>query len=260
MGQSRGEHVSVLVRPYASVCRTGRAVSLCVSCERPLSFTPDARGDLRGPSHREGGHSALEALGIEHTHLVLHDFGGAWGLGWAASEPERLASVTLLCAGAPLGYRWHRVARIWRTPLAGELLMGTITRAGFRASLRRGGPRPLPGALVERMFNDLDHQTRRAILRLYRSVDDVAGAGRELTEVLRPLQRPALVIWGRHDPYLPSALANRQREAFPGAEVQILDESGHWPFIDQADRVEQLCVGFLAQTLAARREPELQAA
>jgi pimeloyl-ACP methyl ester carboxylesterase len=110
------------------------------------------------------------------------------------------------------------------------------------------------------MFNDLDRETRRAVLRLYRSVDDIAGEARELAEVVRAMQRPALVIWGRHDPYLPSALADRQREAFPGAEVRILDESGHWPFIDQAGRVEQLCVGFLERTLAATRESELQAA
>jgi pimeloyl-ACP methyl ester carboxylesterase len=218
-----------------------------------------------GFDHTIGGHAgfigrAMETLGIERTHLVLHDFGGAWGLGWAASEPERLASVTLICTGVPLDYRWHRLAQIWRTPLAGELFMATITRAGFRASLRQAGPRPLPGALVDRMFNDLDRETRRAVLRLYRSVDDIAGEAGELAEVLRPLQRPALVIWGRHDPYLPPALADRQREAFPGAEAQILDESGHWPFIDQADRVEQLCVGFLERTLAARRESELQAA
>jgi pimeloyl-ACP methyl ester carboxylesterase len=224
------------------------------------------RSDKRpGFDHTIGGHAgfigrALETLGIERAHLVLHDFGGSWGLAWAAREPERLASVTLVCAGVPLDYRWHRAARIWRTPLAGELLMATTTRAGFRASLRRAGPRPLPGALVDRMFDDLDRQTRRAVLRLYRSVDDIAGEARELADVLRPLQRPALVIWGREDPYLPPALADRQREAFPGAEVQILEESGHWPFIDQADRVEQLCVGFLERTLAPRREIELQTA
>ena len=68
------------------------------------------------------------------------------------------------------------------------------------------------------------------------------------------------MIWGRHDPYLPRALAERQREAFPGAEARILDESGHWPFIDQAEVVEQLCVGFLERTLTARRETELQTA
>jgi len=36
---------------------TVRAVALCAICERPLSFAPDARRDLRGPSHREGGHA-----------------------------------------------------------------------------------------------------------------------------------------------------------------------------------------------------------
>jgi pimeloyl-ACP methyl ester carboxylesterase len=218
-----------------------------------------------GFDHTIGGHArfiggALEALGIERTHLVLHGFGGSWGLRWAATEPERLAGVTLICAGVPRDHGWHRAARIWRTPLAGELSMATITRTGFRASLRRAGPRPLPGALVDRMFDDLDRHTRRAVLRLYRSVDDIAGEARELAEVLRPLQRPALVIWGRGDPYLPPALADRQREAFPGAEVQILEQSGHWPFIDQADRVEQLCVGFLERTLAPRRALELQTA
>jgi pimeloyl-ACP methyl ester carboxylesterase len=206
-----------------------------------------------GFDHTVSGHSAfigrvLEDLGVERAHLVLHDFGGLWGLSWAASESERLASVTLICAGVPLDYRWHIVARMWRTPLAGELFMGTTTRAGFRASLRRGNPRRLPGALVDRMFSDLDRGTRRAILRLYRSVDDVAGEARELANSLRPLQTPALVIWGRHDPYLPPVLAERQREAFPGAETHILDESGHWPFIDHADHVEQLLLGFLERT------------
>jgi hypothetical protein len=52
-----------------------------------------------------------------------------------------------------------------------------------------------------------------------------------------------------------SSAADCQREAFPGAEVQILDESGHWPFIDQADHVEQLCIGFLERTPLRVGEP-----
>jgi pimeloyl-ACP methyl ester carboxylesterase len=205
-------------------------------------------------SHTIGGHagfiaSVLESLGVETAHLVLHDFGGAWGLGWAASEPERFASVTLMCSGVPLDYDWHSLARIWRTPLAGELLMKSLTRAGFRASLRLSGTAHLPGALVDRMFDDLDRQTREAILRLYRSVGDVAREALELTKTLRPLDRPALVIWGRNDPYLPPALAHRQQQAFPAAETHILPESGHWPFVDRPDRVEQLLLGFLERAL-----------
>lgn len=57
----------------------------------------------------------LDAEGVKRTHLVLHDFGGPWGLAWAADQPERVASVTLINIGVMPGYRWHCLARIWRT-------------------------------------------------------------------------------------------------------------------------------------------------
>jgi pimeloyl-ACP methyl ester carboxylesterase len=66
------------------------------------------------------------------------------------------------------------------------------------------------------------------------------------------LDRPTLVIWGRHDPYLPVALAGRQREAFPHARVEILDSSGHWPFIDDPERTERLVLEFLGEVVGGR--------
>jgi pimeloyl-ACP methyl ester carboxylesterase len=208
-----------------------------------------------GFDHTVEGHGAflgraLGELGIDRAHLVLHDFGGPWGLDWATENPERVASVTLICTGVPIDYRWHRTARLWRTPLAGELAMATLTRAGMGASLRRSGPRRLPGPLVDRMYEDLDKATRRAILRLYRSADDPAGEAPRLVEALRPLDRPALVIWGEHDPYVPAALAERQRQAFPSAEIHVLDRSGHWPFVDRSERVEELLVEHLQRVSA----------
>jgi pimeloyl-ACP methyl ester carboxylesterase len=41
----------------------------------------------------------LEALGITRAHLVLHDFGGPWGLAWAATHPAAFASATLVNIG-----------------------------------------------------------------------------------------------------------------------------------------------------------------
>ena len=31
--------------------------------------------------------AVVDHLGIQRVHLVLHDFGGAWGLGWASTIP-----------------------------------------------------------------------------------------------------------------------------------------------------------------------------
>ena len=102
--------------------------------------------------------------------------------------------------------------------------MATTTRLGFRTLLRRGNPRGLPRAFVDRMYDDFDRDTRRAVLRLYRSVPDVAAAGSEAGGArCGRTTGPALVLWGRHDPYLSIALAGRQREAFPHAEIRVLD-------------------------------------
>ena len=199
---------------------------------------------------------ALDALAIDRAHLVVHDFGGPWGLRWAAEHPDRFACAVLLGTGVLPGYRWHALARVWRTPLLGELFMATTTRAGFRLLLRRGQHRPLPRAFVDRMYDDFDDHTRRAVLELYRSVPDVAAAGERMAAALRPLDRPALVLWGRRDPYLPAALAERQRDAFPHADVHVLERSGHWPFIDDHDTVAAATDAFLDQHAGTRTDPD----
>lgn len=238
----------------ASAGQVGRAVAWDApgfgQAAKPAGFDHSLAG------HAEFFGKALDALGIERAHLVLHDFGGGSGLSWATAEPERVASVTLICAGVLLDYRWHRAARIWRTRFAGELFMATATRVGFGASLRRGQACPLPRPFVDRMFNDFDRDTRAAILRIYRSIGDLGEVSRSFVSALRPHGIPALAIWGAEDPYLPAALAARQREAFPGAEVHVLEQCGHWPFVDQADRVEELLVAFLARQFAGLGVPE----
>jgi pimeloyl-ACP methyl ester carboxylesterase len=188
---------------------------------------------------------ALDVLGVERAVLVLHDFGGPWGLEWAAGAPERLAAAVLLGTGVLPGYRWHALARVWRTPLLGELFMATMTRRGFHALLgRRGNPRGLPRAFVDRMYDDFDRPTRRAVLDLYRSVSPTNAEAQ--IAALRLLDRPALVLWGADDPYLPARFAERQRDAFPSAEVVVLRDSGHWPFVDAAGAVAERLAAFLA--------------
>ena len=187
---------------------------------------------------------ALGTLGIERVHLVLHDFGGPIGLAWAAGNLDAIRSVTLIDTGLLPGYRWHRLARIWRTPVLGELFQAAATRSGFRFLLGRNEPRGLPRAFVERMYDHYDRRTRKAVLELYRATDD-PGGGEQMARAFRAKDIPALVIWGEEDAYLAASLAARQRDAFPSADVHVLPASGHWPFIDSADTVQRLLLDFL---------------
>ena len=207
--------------------------------DRPKDFDYTVEGYAR---HLDG---ILGHLGIERAHLVLHDFGGPWGLAWAAAHPERLASVTLINIGLMPGYRWHYLARIWRTPVLGELFFAMTTRFAFGLSLRHGNPRGLPTPFVDRMYRDMDWGSKRAVLRLYRATDDPGALAEALAETFRSLDVPALVIWGAADPYVPVRYAEQQRQFFPSARVVILDRSGHWPFVDDPEEVAGAIVPFL---------------
>ncbi|HEU5062312.1 MAG TPA: alpha/beta hydrolase [Solirubrobacterales bacterium] len=200
---------------------------------------------------------ALSELGIERVHLVIHDFGGPIGLVWAMAHPDALASVTLIDTGLLPGYRWHVLARVWRAPLAGEALQAAASRPFFRFLVNQKEPRGLPREFVERMYDQYDRRTRRAVLKLYRATPDPGAASESLIGLFRPRDLPALVIWGEDDAYLPSDFAVRQREAFPSADVHVLPASGHWPFADAPETVERLLVEFLEQ-LAGRRGNRLE--
>ena len=81
----------------------------------------DKRADQDYTLAAYGAHlgGLIDQLGIDAVHLVAHDFGGLFALTWAAANPDKVASVTLINTGVLLDYKWHRLARVWRTPVAG---------------------------------------------------------------------------------------------------------------------------------------------
>lgn len=187
--------------------------------------------------------AVLADRGVERVHLVLHDFGGPWALRWVAGAPRTVASVALVNAGGMPGYRWHWAARVWRTPLLGELSMATMSRAGFRLLFRQGAPTAVPLRQVDRMYDDFDRGTARAVLRLYRSTPPQAGT--QFADALAPHDIPAVVIWGEADPYIPMRDAERFREVFPSARFIRIRDSGHWPFLSTPARVEAALLPWL---------------
>ena len=208
------------------------------------------------PYSVEGGTAflteALKQLGVVRAHLVLHDFGGPWGLMWAAMNPLGVASITLINTGLLKGYRWHYMARIWRTPILGELQQLITTRRGFKWGMSVGCPRGLPDDFVNRMYDDLDWGTKRAILKLYRATGDLHNRSQMLASMLQPLNPPTLVVWGAADPYLPVKFAEQQKETFPKAQVVLLPQSGHFPFADDPQGVADAVLPFLQAQLSSR--------
>ena len=182
----------------------------------------------------DGYNRYLEAfcgqVGLARFSLVVHDFGGL-ALVLAQRFPERIERLVLFsCLPLVPGYHWHRVARAWRTPVLGELTMGFTTRWGFRRSL--------PSEIADRAYDDFDHGTQRAILKLYRSVpaEELPRHGERLGE----LRCPALVLWPSRDPYIAPDFGPRYADALGGQTTLETIDAGHWPWLDRPALVERV--------------------
>jgi pimeloyl-ACP methyl ester carboxylesterase len=182
----------------------------------------------------------LDELGVEHVQLVVHDW-GAVGLAFAQRLPERVERLVIINAVPFLaGYRWHRTARIWRTPGLGELAMGTTTRFALRLASRESNatPGPMPEEWLDSVLGHFDQGTQRAILRLYRSSPPhvLAAAGARLGVI----DAPALVVWGMRDPYIPARFGREYAQALANVELLELPDAGHWPWLDHPDAIDRV--------------------
>ncbi len=222
--------------------------------ERTGGIAPDLPGFGRSGKRGDGDYSIegydgflerfLAHAGADRVRLVVHDWGTV-GLALAQRFPERIERLVVMNA-VPLlaGYRWHRVARAWRTRGLGELLMGATSRATLKLVTREATPRrgAMPDAFLDSASAHFDQGTQRAILRLYRSSPEekLARAGARLHN----LTCPALVAWGDRDPYIAPRFAEAFAAVLPDAEVAHFPAAGHWPWLDDPQALDRV-VGFL---------------
>lgn len=177
----------------------------------------------------------VEAIGVEcPMNLVAHDYGGVFATAWASMAPEKVRRMVAIDHGFFIGgWRWHPEARKFRTPVVGELVVGSRRLWPlFRRSVQRGALN-LPDEKIRPLHGKLKLVTGPMVLRLYRTADEEEIARweprtREVTERI-----PTLVLWGDHEPYFPEWVPER----FHAERVERVEGSGHWMPLEAPERV-----------------------
>jgi pimeloyl-ACP methyl ester carboxylesterase len=182
----------------------------------------------------------LDELVVGRRKLVVHDWGSLMLIG-AQRRPELVEKLVIVNA-VPMtpGYRWHWIAQIWRRRPWGELFNRATSRSGIALVMRqaRGDRSAFPPRFIDMIWDHWDEGTSRAVLALYRHADPdrLAKAGEDLGR----LARPALVVWGERDPYLPTRFADAYSDALPDARVELVAGAGHWPWVDDPSVIDRI--------------------
>jgi haloalkane dehalogenase len=199
----------------------------------------------------------LGHLGVrERVTLVVHDWGGMIGFGWALRMPAAVRRLVILNTAAfplPEGKRIP-----WQLKLVRDSKLGALLVRGFNAFSSGasvfGVARRLPSA--ERRALVAPYGTWRDRIATLRFVQDipldagdrawgpVAEAGRRLHEFA---DRPALVCWGLRDFVFDRGFLDGFRERLPQAEVHAFEDAGHYVLEDAHERIVPLVLDFLAR-------------
>jgi pimeloyl-ACP methyl ester carboxylesterase len=155
--------------------------------------------------------------------LVGHDWGSMFVQRVASLRPDLVSTWVAGDAAIDSEYVWHDLAQMWQTPDVGEQVMEGFTPEAAVAALE---PEGIPEATALEMAAHMDDTMKDCILKLYRSAVTV-GAEWE-PDLVHAAARPALIIWGKDDPYVPVAYAERLAQRVAG-ELVVLDSRHWWP-------------------------------
>ncbi len=203
-------------------------------------------------NHIDNLHTLLLACGVKSFSLVVHDWGGAIGMGVAAKNTELLERVLVLNTAAFRSQRIPFRINICRWPLIGELLV-----RGFNGF---AGP-AISMAVTRKMAKD----TAKAFLAPYNSWENRVAVSAFVQDIpLRPghpsyqtlidvenglkklqdSQVPMLICWGGKDFCFNRSFYDEWCLRFPHAECYYFEDSGHYVLEDSFAQIAPLARDF----------------
>ena len=207
-----------------------------------------------------------ELMGVEmvdRPSVMGVSMGGRVALGLALESPqtvERLILVDALGVGPP---RRVLAYRILLTRGLGELTLRGTARALRRmkpATIRRfwgwylRRPKSVDTILSDQRIADhgvllSTPEYRAAYLSALRSIARMGDLrdGITVQDRLKELQMPTLLIWGRHDHIFPATRAQAALQQLPRGRLEIFEDSGHTPQMEEPERFNRLVLDFLAE-------------
>jgi pimeloyl-ACP methyl ester carboxylesterase len=201
----------------------------------------------------------LDAIGADTGMVVATSFGGYIGLRTAAAHPDRATRTFMIGwpIGAPIA-KTPMSMRMSAVPGLGQLMLSTPTTTGMVKAMLKGVG--LKGAIESGRFGPVEIAWFQSVLR---DTDTMRNELRSLPPILTPIKginesilfpdtvvasvkNPVAFLWGADDPMGGAKTARAFAARIPGAELEMMPNAGHAPWIDDPDHVAVAARRFLA--------------
>jgi len=200
-------------------------------------------------------HLLEEVVPGQPITLVMHDWGGMIGMGYAVSHVEQIRQLVVLNTAAfhlPTGKGIPLSLRLARTPGVGELLVQGMNMFCTGAAKHGMTRRRMAADVREAMLRPYDSwANRRAVLRFVQDIPlRPEDRGYELVSRIEAglaefASTPSFIGWGMRDFVFDEDFLDVWRAKLPHAELHLYEDAGHYILEDAWEDVNPLIAAFI---------------
>ncbi len=196
-------------------------------------------------THIDNLEQLVNSLGLKDITLVMHDWGGAIGMGLAVRQPKLIKRLVLFNTAAFLSLNIPFRIELCRKPVIGLLAIrffNMFVRGVLRFGIKHKDilTQPVRAGYLS-PYNTF--KNRIGNLRFVQDIpiDSSVQSYSVLENIEKNLKQfseiPILITWGGKDFCFNGNFLDKWREIFPAAEIHVIDSAGHLVVEDSTKEV-----------------------
>lgn len=192
-------------------------------------------------NHIQNIEKLITKLDLRNIRLVVHDWGGAIGMGVATRHPERIKGIVFLNTAAFKSLRIPMRIALCKIPVFGEWMVRTFNAFAYPATFMASS-------------NGLSKEVKEGLLLPYNNYKNRIATARFVKDIplqknhpsymtlsniedkLATLKMPKLFIWGAKDFCFNMHFLKRWQDFFPEAKYLVYDKANHYVIEDEKER------------------------
>lgn len=204
-------------------------------------------------NHIQNLEKLVAFLGLKDITLVVHDWGGAIGMGLATRHPELIKRIVVLNTAAFLSQNIPKRIALCKAGKFGEFLVrglnGFAWPATFMAT-KRGLPKDVKAAYLAPYDS---WNNRIAVSRFVQDIplEESHPSWKTLATIESDLPKvrvPKLIVWGGRDFCFDRTFFEKWISIYPDAEAHWIANAGHYVLEDAPKQAIETMVDFIGRT------------
>lgn len=202
-------------------------------------------------THIQNTYKLIKFLGLKNIILIVHDWGGAIGMGLATRYPELFSKIIILNTAAFPSKHIPRRINLLRSSVVGEFLTRQWNLFAWPATFMTT-VKKLPRNIKEGYLLPYDtYENRVAVARFVQDIpmEQTHVSYPTLEEIglkLSSLKQPVLILWGGKDFCFNRHFFEHFIQVFPNAEAHWYAGAGHYVLEDALEDVSSRIWEFIS--------------